>query len=129
MQMKKRRRAEIFNSYIKMGQAVMDVDPELYQIVRDNHLRNRHLCGRHAQDSPLLPPQSERRTRRVRLPQYKIDDSIIDTIISRRSPRRKPIGTGTSCGGEAMTRRGKLGDYLDEEPQGILWRAGSRPTA
>lgn len=86
MQMKKRLRAEIYSSYIKMGQAGMDVDGELYQVVSDR-LANTLLCGSHARVSPSLPPREERR-RRERLPKFIIDDSSIEAIVAEELPSR-----------------------------------------
>lgn len=84
VQMKKRLRAEIYASYIKMGQAGMNVDAELYQVVSER-LSCRLLCGNHAQVSPSLPPRAER-IKRTRVPRLMIDDSIIEAIVDEEPP-------------------------------------------
>lgn len=85
-QMKKRLRAEIYSSYVKMGQNGMDVDPELYEVV-SSKLASTLLCGNYARESPCLPPREERK-RRERLPRFTIEDSSIDTIVAEELPSR-----------------------------------------
>lgn len=84
--MRKRLRAEIFNSYIKMGQAGMDVDNDLYQIVSEK-LSSQLLCGSHARESPALPPRVER-MKRVRPPRLLIDDESVDEIVDEELPSK-----------------------------------------
>ena len=54
--MRQRLRAEIYSSYIQMGQRHLPVDPTLYSLVASK-LADTRLCGTHAKaDSPPLPP-------------------------------------------------------------------------
>lgn len=84
--MKKRLRAEIFASYIKMGLAGMEVDKDLYDIV-SARLNDRMLCGNYARESPALPAQVLR-TRRARLPRFLIEDASIDAIVDEELPSK-----------------------------------------
>lgn len=86
-QMKKRLRAEIFSSYIKMGQAGMDVDAELYTVVSER-LRSHLLCGNHARESPVLPPRRPR-LKRMRHPRFLIEDESIEMIVDEEQPSKK----------------------------------------
>ena len=63
-QAKKLLRAQIFGALIKMGQAGLPVDPELYSLVRTK-LASTSLCGKHAFTAPEeLPPPPEKPQKR-----------------------------------------------------------------
>ena len=49
--MKKRLRAEIYDSFVKMGQQGLKVDPAVYSVVVAR-LADTQLCGPHARSAP-----------------------------------------------------------------------------
>ena len=55
-QSKKKLRAEIYYSFIKMAKAGLPVDPEMYPLVRER-LRSQALCGSYALEAPAEMPQ------------------------------------------------------------------------
>lgn len=86
--MRKRYRAEIYESYLKMGQIRMDVDPTLYDVVRVK-LAQKSLCGEHAtENTEPLPPRQEKLAsrRRAPLPRLDVEDSIIEEIVAEEQP-------------------------------------------
>lgn len=89
--MKKRLRAEIWGSFIKMGQAGMNVDADLYQRVCER-LNDRALCGSHATQAAPLPPRPQRlsgvRAAQVRAARFVIDDASIDAIVGEELPSK-----------------------------------------
>lgn len=90
-QMKKRLRAEAYASYIKMGQANYNVDPQLYELVRKRRADS-NLCGRFACDSAELPPMVNRTMRtknRHRCVAFPIDDSTVEEIVAEELPSAK----------------------------------------
>lgn len=145
--MKKRLRAEILNSYIKMGQSGMDVDSELYEKVRDR-LKDRLLCGNHAREAPVLPPRALKTssTRRTSRQQGSvINDESIESIVAEELPCKRNwhrylvrwSGYDPSWEAWRLPGRGNLGDPVESwEPAIKLrgtqaladWEARMRPT-
>lgn len=139
LQMKKRLRAEIYGSYIKMGQAGMDVDADLYEIVRER-LGQPGLCGPHATVAAALPPRPTRPVRAradpLRRERFTIEDARIDAIVEEELPSRhnwhrylvRWTGYDPSWEAWRLPGRGSVGDPVESwEPARNL--AGTRALA
>ena len=86
--MKKRLRSEIYHSFVKMGQAGIQVDPKAYQLVR-SHLRSEALCGRYTVLAPAeLPPPPEKPAKQGRRTRTTQERLKVECILAEEPPSR-----------------------------------------
>lgn len=114
-QMRKRLRAEIYISYLKMGKQGLQVDPQLYEVVRKN-LASRELCGPHvAVWSDPLPVRVPKPTpaKKIKTHQFQISDSVIDSIVAEEPP-------------SAQVWHRYLGRWKGYDPAWEAWRIPGR---
>lgn len=126
-QMKKRLRAEIYESFISMGQAAMLVQPEQYQEVR-LRLANTMLCGAHARhvemDLPPRPPKKIRTPRGMARQIFEIDEILAEEPPSKTHWRRYLVrwaGYQPEWEVWRLEGRGQPGDPLETwEPLSVV---------
>lgn len=86
-EMKKRLRAEIYESFINMGQAAMLVQPAQQYLEVRQRLSNTMLCGAHARTVELeLPPRQEKKRRTPRGMAREVFE--IEEILAEEPPTR-----------------------------------------
>lgn len=88
--MKKRLRAELYTSYLKMGKMGLRVDAQLWEVVRQK-LASHELCGTHASVwTEPLPARAQEKLKRVKgarvSQRFLIDDTSIDAIVDEELP-------------------------------------------
>ena len=83
--MKKQLRAEIYSSYLKMGQAHLPVDPALYDLVRLK-LADTALCGKHCQPLSANVPSSALSPLPKKIRSSITREEEIDSILAEEKP-------------------------------------------
>lgn len=126
--MKKRLRAEIYDSFIQMGQAALPVQVEQYQEVR-SRLADATLCGAHARETEAeLPPRPQKICRRPRgcsaRQVYEIEEILMEEPPTKTHWRRYLVRwAGYQPQWEAwrLEGRGRPGDPLETwEPLSVV---------